>query len=422
MCNHLVIIFRKAIATFLFLLAFSIAYSADIHGRVLCGYQGWFRTPNDGSNLGWKHYTQGKFFSPGSCAIDLWPDVSEIPKSSRVKVDFFNTQGQACDVFSSVNNDVISTHFDWMVKYGIDGIFIQRFLATTKDPKMRNSIDSLLMKVIREAKRKNRSWGLMYDLSGVRTNESNLLIQDFEHLLSIPEFRSSLNDSNYLTINEKPIIAIWGIGFSDRPTLNDDWIKIIKFFKNTNQELRMSVMLGVPTYWRSLSRDTAKNPELLNILSSVDIISPWSVGRFRNYQETINYTSQTLSDDFLWCEQRNLFLLPVVFPGFSWHNLSLSRGLSSPSNMIPRVKGSFFWNQFCEYYKVGARSFFVAMFDELDEGTAIFKITKNPPVGASPFANERNVPSDRYLKLTGLAQKCLSGNYFPGWREIKPRL
>ena len=44
---------------------------------------------------------------------------------------------------------------------------------------------------------------------------------------------------------------------------------------------------------------------------------------------------------------------------------------------------------------------YVAMFDEIDEGTAIYKISKNPPLGASPFVTfEPEIPSDYYLYLT----------------------
>ena len=47
---------------------------------------------------------------------------------------------------------------------------------------------------------------------------------------------------------------------------------------------------------------------------------------------------------------------------------------------------------------------YVAMFDEIDEGTAIFKTTNTPPVGLSKFEIfESDVPSDYYLYLTGVA-------------------
>jgi hypothetical protein len=45
---------------------------------------------------------------------------------------------------------------------------------------------------------------------------------------------------------------------------------------------------------------------------------------------------------------------------------------------------------------------YVAMFDELDEGTAIMKTSNQPPGGGdSPFVSEPGVPPDRYLHLTG---------------------
>lgn len=46
-------------------------------GKVLCGYQGWFTAPGDGSGKGWSHYPRKGEFRPGSCSIDLWPDMKE---------------------------------------------------------------------------------------------------------------------------------------------------------------------------------------------------------------------------------------------------------------------------------------------------------------------------------------------------------
>ena len=48
------------------------------------------------------------------------------------------------------------------------------------------------------------------------------------------------------------------------------------------------------------------------------------------------------------------------------------------------------------------------MFDEIDEGTAIFKCAKKVPVGESLFVPlEEEVESDHYLKLVGEAGKVL---------------
>lgn len=51
---------------------------------------------------------------------------------------------------------------------------------------------------------------------------------------------------------------------------------------------------------------------------------------------------------------------------------------------------------------------YVAMFDEVNEGTAIFKCTDNPPVSdVAKFINMDGIPSDQYLWLTGEAAKML---------------
>jgi len=51
---------------------------------------------------------------------------------------------------------------------------------------------------------------------------------------------------------------------------------------------------------------------------------------------------------------------------------------------------------------------YVAMFDEVNEGTAIFKCTDNPPVSdIAKFINMDGKSSDWYLWLTGEAAKML---------------
>jgi hypothetical protein len=49
--------------------------ATTLDGKVLCGYQGWFNTPGDGTSFGFTHWGRG-FERPdgGRFNIDMWPD------------------------------------------------------------------------------------------------------------------------------------------------------------------------------------------------------------------------------------------------------------------------------------------------------------------------------------------------------------
>src|SRR3989441_11364760 len=51
---------------------------------------------------------------------------------------------------------------------------------------------------------------------------------------------------------------------------------------------------------------------------------------------------------------------------------------------------------------------YVAMFDEVDEGTAIFKVSNTPPTQAY-FVTYDGLPTDWYLRLVAEGSKILSG-------------
>ena len=66
--------------------------------------------------------------------------------------------------------------------------------------------------------------------------------------------------------------------------------------------------------------------------------------------------------------------MPVIFPGFSWHNLKATL----PLNQIPRNGGTFYWRQVYNAISAGCTMLYGAMFDEVDEGTAMFKMAPTP--------------------------------------------
>jgi len=186
--------------------------SNSIVGKVICGYQGWFNCEGDGADLGWKHYSNKGKFEPGICSIDFWPDMSEMSAEEKFKTPFRMADGNAAPVFSSRHPLTVDRHFSWMKEYGIDGVFVQRFVSNVKREK--------------------------------------------------------------------------------------------KYF-NLNQ--------------------------------------------------------------------------------------------------IPRLKGDFLWGQFASAISADVEMIYVAMFDEMDEGTCIFKCSNDPPVGESPFCTYEGLPADHYLWLTGTA-------------------
>jgi hypothetical protein len=169
------------------------------------------------------------------------------------------------------------------------------------------------------------------------------------------------------------------------------------------------VMVGVPCYWRTQTRDTIRDPKLLEVIALADIVSPWAVGRFSKPEQAAERVDALLKPDFAWCNERKLDYLPVAFPGFSWRNLQKDRGRDEKTDAIPRLGGKFLWSQAVAVRKAGIDSLYVAMFDEMDEGTAIFKTTNDPPVGESRFVSEPGLKSDHYLWLTGEIGKLLRG-------------
>ena len=97
------------------------------------------------------------------------------------------------------------------------------------------------------------------------------------------------------------------------------------------------------------------------------------------------------------------------FPGFSWRNMHYPR----EATHIPRNGGSFFQMQLDYCLQSGAQMLYIAMFDEIDEGTAIFKTARRVPTAApgSTFVPlDKGIKSDHYLKLAGRAAKRLRKN------------
>lgn len=370
-------------------------------GLVMAGYQGWFNTPTDGANRGWHHYQRDGRFEPGYCTIDFWPEVSEYPKT--YKTDFKFADGSPAYVFSPHDESTVDVHFKWMQEYGLDGVFMQRFVSEIRNPSGAQHFTQVLGSATKAAAKHDRTLAVMYDLSGSRPEEMEVVEKDWKMLLEKFHYDDRSRYGNYLYYKERPVVAIWGVGFNDNRKYDlKDIERLIRFFKS-DEGGNCSILLGVPTYWREQGRDCVKDPDLHRVIQMADIVHPWFVGRFDS--ERYEGFHDLIGKDKAWCDAHGLQYMPVVFPGFSWNNMHPQ---STKSSTIPRMGGKFLWQQLHGASEEGAEAIYVAMFDEIDEGTAIFKVAHKVPVGKSTFVPlETGLKPDHYLWLVGKAAETL---------------
>jgi len=362
----------------------------------MAGYQGWFDTPGDGSGRGWYHYERRGQFRPGFCTIDLWPDVSEYPQT--YETEFVYEDGSKARVFSSQDSTTVDVHFRWMKEYGLDGVFMQRFVGEISRPSGKKHFDMVLSYAMESAIRYERAISIMYDLSGMPQGGENILLKDIEELSVKHHLFDREQNPSYLYHNGKPLVVVWGVGFNDNRKYGYKEASVII---EGLRRMGFSIMLGVPTRWRELSSDTLPDPQLHSLISRCDIVMPWFVGRYNHL--TYDSIKPLIKKDMAFAKKLGVDYAPLCFPGFSWDNM-LRPG--SPTSLIPRMGGEFFRDQLNYCIKAGAQMIYIAMFDEIDEGTAIFKLAEKTPQGqtGSKFVPlDQGVKNDEYLKIAGQA-------------------
>jgi hypothetical protein len=375
----------------------------SLAGKVVTGYQGWFRAEGDASGLGWVHYGRGQGFSPQAYSFDIWPDLTEFTPEERYPSPFKFADGKTADLFSSVHPLTVRRHFRWMKDYGIDGAMLQRFATGLGKSRGAEAMEMVLSHCTEAANAEGRSLTVMYDLSGLTPDKFPMVAADWRRLVAAGQTKQACAQYH----QGKPLVAIWGLGFKDRDPALAEWNTLLADIKSTGA----AVMLGIPTYWREQKNDCITEPALHALLRKADILSPWTVGRFGDPRGAANLADKVWKPDLAWCQAERKAYLPVIFPGFSWSNLSALRGQNAKLNQIPRLGGKFFWSQAVAARVAGAQTLYVAMFDEIDEGTAVMKCGGPRPDGN--FVDLSDVPTDHYLWLSGQIGRMLRGSISP---------
>jgi len=385
------------------------AESADastLQNKVIAGYQGWF-------DRGWRHWTttgkppaDGGHRGRSGLSFDTWPALDEY--TTLYPTDLKLPNGKVPGLWAGTDADTVMLHMKWAQDYGVDGVFLQRFVSELHDPKMLAERNTVLQNLRAACEKHNRTFNVMYDLSGsTGAKEKGLkefIMADWQWIIK----QGYTKSPSYQYHEGKPVLTVWGWGFSDREQTIPLALDIATSLQTTPGS-PTTLMGGVPFYWRVGGHDT--RPGWEKLYAALDILSPWAVGRYgTNAQYDKLFTGQVLGD-LEQTKADKTHYAPVVWPGFSFGN----GGDGTKFNQIQRNCGSFFTNMASKLANASLSTkplfIYVAMFDEVNEGTAILKAATEKSqvpqlsngleftyLGMDPCGE---VQEDHYLKLAG---------------------
>jgi hypothetical protein len=140
--------------------------ATTLDGKVLCGYQGWFNTPGDGTGFGFTHWGEGlDRTSGGRFTVDMWPDLSEYaPEDLREVPGLKMPDGSPARLYSAFRKGPVLLHCQWMRHYGIDGVFLSRFIGEAANPSRSRHVNQVLANVREGCHREGRVWAKVYGM------------------------------------------------------------------------------------------------------------------------------------------------------------------------------------------------------------------------------------------------------------------
>ena len=398
------------------------SYSEFI-GKSVAGYQAWFDT--GGRTDFWVHWSNNAIESDGTRwprrynhTFEIYPDVTLYEDADLAQTGFADFgNGEPARLFTSRSAGVINKHFELMQQAGMDGVAVQRFLgASLRSITSSESATPLLIR--RAAEQTGRIFYICYDITSNGLENSWADIIRFDWVYNIEQNYRLTESPAYATVNGKPVVQVWGTGFTDNhPGTANETIALIEFLRSRG----CYVIGGVPTYWRE-NRNDAKGPSqpdpanqesFEQVYLHYDMVSPWMVGRFSNDQE-YQYFRQLLTQDVTYCQSKNIDYMPVVFAGFGWATWNPGQ-----LNQAPRRAGEFLWRQANTARQAGLKNLYFAMLDEYDEGTALLPAATDwtmLPTDAyflTASADGIWLSSDFYVRLAGEATRLLKGQSQP---------
>ncbi|RBP18317.1 hypothetical protein DFR50_101261 [Roseiarcus fermentans] len=408
----------------------------SLNGKLVVGFQGWFKCPTDsGSEHRWVHWFTRNTPDAAHLHLDIAPDTSELSPEEKCPTPLTTRRGGVFNLYSDQNPKTVSRQFEWMKEYGIDVAAQQRFLVGIDPNKapvdVRQDWDRVLDNSLQAADATGRGLYVMYDIAAADPKRwVDVLVGDWKTLLAT----GLVGHPSYQRHKGRPVLAIAGIGLGDRPGTPEETLRLVSQLREASAGFGgVTLIVSGPAAWRAGNRDAKSGPGWDQAYKAFDIISPWTVGRYTDATSFDAFLKQRIEPDIAETKRLGIDYMPVIYPGTSQQNLLASEGRrpSSPQvrlyNHVPRDCGRFLWMQAARDRQAGATMLYAAMFDEVDEGTALFKLAQPEDEPRDPQmltidADGCKLPSDWYLRVAGAIAEMLKRHEPPSAAlPISPR-
>ena len=122
--------------------------------------------------------------------IDMWPDVSEYPETYPTGLK--HADGSTARFFCSSDESTVDLHFRWMKEYGLNGVFMQRFVNEVKGKSGKMHFNKVLASAVSSARKYDRAICIMYDLSGMKKTDVDFILSDLDELNNTYKFKNCL--------------------------------------------------------------------------------------------------------------------------------------------------------------------------------------------------------------------------------------
>jgi hypothetical protein len=359
--------------------------NSSFQNKSFAGYQIWHKAGNNA--VDWVHWSYGVVPAAGFHVnedIASFPDLSVFPDSETYPTNFANLGNEKpTRLYNDEDAVIINRQMGWLKNKGLDGVAVQRFVGPIGRG-VTITQQSHLTNVKNASEATGRLFYICYDLNGSDATIVDRLKIDWVY--EIEQMRALTSSPNYATVNGKPVVEIWGVGYDQASA--SQCAAMISFLQSRG----CYVIGGTPREWR-----TNPSAGFTSVFTSLDAISPWTVGAYNDITGANNYLNNYMIADKSYCETNGMDYLPVAFAGSAnWVNTDMSL------SQTDRQGGKLLWQQVVNAKSIGLTSVYYAMLDEFEESTNLIN-------GAVDYFD---IPTDQYFETFAKDGIWTSSDYY----------